>query len=109
MNIKINNQAINKIQVSNEKQSGISIIKLAEDGKALKGRAKFCIIPVDKGVSKENFEEALRTNGNRNARNCIWHENTDDKGDDSIKLNGKIYYLPKHSKVKKQTRELSII
>jgi|GEM_PF-4746546 len=100
LNIKINNQAINKIQVSNEKQSGISIIKLAEDGKALKGRAKFCIIPVDKGVSKENFEEALRTNGNRNARNCIWHENTDDKGDDSIKLNGKIYYLPKHSKVK---------
>ena len=100
LNIKINNQAINEIQVSNEKQSGISIIKLAEDGKALKGRAKFCIIPVDKGVSKENFEEALRTNGNRNARNCIWHENTDDKGDDSIKLNGKIYYLPKHSKVK---------
>ncbi|EEI83033.1 SpaA isopeptide-forming pilin-related protein [Anaerococcus tetradius] len=100
LNIKINNQATNNIQVSNEKQSGISIRKIAEDGKALKGRAKFCIIPVDKGVSKENFEQALKTNGDRNARNCIWHENTDDKGDDSIKLNGKIYYLPKHSKVK---------
>nr|WP_297789034.1 SpaA isopeptide-forming pilin-related protein [uncultured Anaerococcus sp.] len=101
--VRRNGQRINKTAgfytFTNNKETMIRIIKNNENNKPLKGVAKFCIFKVGDDVSDEDINEALANNDGwslaKNKTNCSWHEYTDDKGDDLIRLKGKDYYLPK--------------
>lgn len=101
--IKKSGQVINPTgglyKITNQKSNKLSIIKKDQTENLLKGTAKFCLFKVGDDVSATDIEEALRNNDGwsleKNKTNCTWHEYTDDKGDDLIRLRGKDYYLPK--------------